>query len=103
MIFQSFTASNMPKILWSNNSEDTALLFNLIALKPETQVIISDQSLILRTTLLNFMPLSAFFLSSEKPFTDESFRYFRVLCVLYFFRLFPKFCSCSEGKKNAMM
>ena len=87
MIFQSFSASNMSKILWANNSEDISLLFNLIALKPETQVIISDQSLILRTTLLNFMPLSAFFylqknLLRMKVFVISEF------CVYYTFSVY---------------
>ena len=91
----------MPQIFWANNSEEIGIAFK--TRNPGYYIgLLPDPSLILRTTLLNFMPLSAFFLSSEKPFTDESFRYFRVLCV-YFFRLFPKFCSCSEGRKNAMM
>jgi hypothetical protein len=43
------------------------------------------------TTVQKLFKLSQ---QTEKPFTAESFRYFRVLCVL--FRLFPKFCSCSS-------
>ena len=50
----------MPQIFWANNSEEIGIAFK--TRNPGYYFgLLPDPSLILRTTLLNFMPLSAFF------------------------------------------
>ena len=87
MIFQSFTASltdhfiNMPQIFWANNSEEIGIAFK--TRNPGYYIgLLPDPSLILRTTLLNFMPLLLFFF--WKTFYGWKFSLFpSFVCVLF--------------------